>query len=92
LIEECDTWLELNQKKKYTNFYAFMKNRVQKNQKWKQNALEIKQQIYNTNKSKYKNSYNNKNIDIEFAKQKNQEKIQQQFLSNNYESNESNQD
>lgn len=95
LIEECDTWLELHPKKKYTNFYAFMKNRVQKNQKWKQNELEIKQQIYNTNKSKYKNSYNNKNKDIEYAKQKNQEKIQQiqqQLLSNNYDNDEGNQD
>lgn len=92
LIEECDTRLELHPKKKYTNFYAFLKNRVQKNQKWKQNELEIKQQLYNTNKSKYKNTYNNKNIDIESAKQKNQEKIQQQFLSNNYNNNERDQD
>lgn len=92
LIEECDTRLELHPKKKYTNFYAFLKNWVQKNQKRKQNELEIKQQLYNTNKSKYKNTYNNKNIDIESAKQKNQEKIQQQFLSNNYNNDEGNQD
>lgn len=92
LIEECDTRLELHPKKKYTNFYAFLKNWVQKNQKRKQNELEIKQQLYNTNKSKYKNTYNNKNIDIESAKQKNQEKIQQQFLSNNYNNDEGDQD
>ena len=95
LIEECDTWLELHPKKKYTNFYAFLKNRVQKNQKWKQNELEIKQKLYNANKSKYKNTFNNKNADIESAKQRNQEKIQQikeQLLSNNCNNDEGNQD
>lgn len=92
LIEECDRWLELHPKKKYKNYYAFVKNRYKNNQKRKQNELEIKQKLYNTSKSKYKNSYNSRNIDIELAKQKNQEKIQQQFLSNNYDNNESNQD
>jgi len=92
LIEECDRWLELHPKKKYKNYYAFVKNRYKNNQKRKQNELEIKQKLYNTNKSKYKNSYNSRNLDIESAKQRNQEKIQQQFLSNNYDNNESNQD
>lgn len=92
LIEECDTWLELHPKKKYTNFYAFLKNRVQKNQKWKQNELEIKQQLYNSNKSKYKNTYNNKNVDIESVKQKNYEKIKQQVLSSNLNGDEGNED
>lgn len=92
LIDECDRRLELHPKKKYKNYYAFVKNRYKNNQKRKQNELEIKQKLYNTNKSKYKNSFNSRNIDIESAKQKNQEKIQQQFLSNNYDNNESNQD
>lgn len=92
LIDECDRRLELHPKKKYKNYYAFVKNRYKNNQKRKQNEFEIKQKLYNTNKSKYKNSFNSRNIDIESAKQKNQEKIQQQFLSNNYDNDENSQD
>lgn len=82
LIDECDRWLELHPKKKYKNYYAFVKNRYKNNQKRKQNELEIKQKLYNTNKSKYKNSYNNKNMNIESAKQNQQQKFQQ-LLDNN---------
>ena len=42
LIDECDRWLELNPRKKYSNYYAFIKNRYKKKQKWIQEQVEVK--------------------------------------------------
>lgn len=53
LIEECDRWLELNPRKKYKNYYAFVKNRYKNNQKKIQNEVEVKQKLYANKWSKY---------------------------------------
>lgn len=76
LIDECDRWLELNPRKKYKNYYAFIKNWYKKNQKWIQNEVEVKQKLYANKGSKYIKQ--NNSID----KQKQQQKFQQ-LLDNN---------
>lgn len=76
LIEECDRWLELNPRKKYKNYYAFIKNWYKKNQKWIQNEVEVKQKLYANKGSKYIKQNDSIN------KQKQQQKFQQ-FLDDN---------
>lgn len=84
LIEECDRWLELNPKKKYKNYYAFVKNRYKNNQKRIQNEIEVKQKLYANKGSKYIKQNNSIN------KQKQQQKFQQ-LLDNNKQYNGENQ-
>lgn len=76
LIDDCDRWLELHPKKKYKNYYAFVKNRYKNNQNRKQNELEIKQKLYANKWSKYIKPNNM------ISKQNQQQKFQQ-LLDNN---------
>lgn len=76
LIDDCDRWLELNPKKKYKNYYAFVKNRYKNNQKRIQNEIEVKQKLYANKGGKY---IKQNNI---ISKQNQQQKFQQ-FLDNN---------
>jgi DNA-binding MarR family transcriptional regulator len=71
LIDECDRWLELNPRKKYSNYYAFIKNRYKKKQKWIQEQVEVKQKLYSSWTSKY--TKQNSNIN----KQNHEQKFQQ---------------
>ena len=76
LIDDCDRWLELNPRKKYKNYYAFVKNRYKNNQKRIQNEIEVKQKLYANKGSKYQKSNNL------ISKQNQQQKFQQ-LLDNN---------
>lgn len=76
LIDDCDRWLELNPRKKYKNYYAFVKNRYKNNQKRIQNEIEVKQKLYANKGSKYIKSNNI------ISKQNQQQKFQQ-LLDNN---------
>lgn len=76
IIEECDRWLELNPRKKYKNYYAFIKNWYKKNQKWIQDQVEVKQKLYANKWNKYIKQNNS------IGKQNQQQKFQQ-FLDNN---------
>lgn len=71
LIEECDRWLELNPRKKYKNYYAFIKNWYKKNQKRIQTQVEVKQKLYANKWNKY---IKQNNI---ISKQNQQQKFQQ---------------
>lgn len=71
LIDDCDRWLELNPRKKYKNYYAFVKNRYKNNQKRIQNEIEVKQKLYANKGSKY---IKQNNI---ISKQNQQQKFQQ---------------
>lgn len=85
LIDDCDRWLELNPRKKYKNYYAFVKNRYKNNQKRIQNEIEVKQKLYANKGSKYIKPNNVIN------KQNQQQKFQQ-LLDNNKQYNGWNQD
>lgn len=76
LIDDCDRWLELNPRKKYKNYYAFVKNRYKNNQKRIQNEIEVKQKLYANKGSKYIKPNN------AISKQNQQQKFQQ-LLDNN---------
>ena len=71
LIDDCDRWLELNPRKKYKNYYAFVKNRYKNNQKRIQNEIEVKQKLYANKGSKYIKPNN------VISKQNQQQKFQQ---------------
>ena len=71
LIDECDRWLELNPRKKYSNYYAFIKNWYKKKQKRIQEQVEVKQKLYSSWTSKY--TKQNSNIN----KQNHEQKFQQ---------------
>lgn len=71
LIDECDRWLELNPRKKYKNYYAFVKNRYKNNQKRIQNEIEVKQKLYANKWGKYVKPNNI------ISKQNQQQKFQQ---------------
>lgn len=71
LIDDCDRWLELNPRKKYKNYYAFVKNRYKNNQKRIQNEIEVKQKLYANKGSKYIKPNN------AISKQNQQQKFQQ---------------
>lgn len=85
LIDDCDRWLELNPRKKYKNYYAFVKNRYKNNQKRIQNEIEVKQKLYANKGSKYIKQNNVIN------KQNQQQKFQQ-LLDDNKQYNGWNQD
>jgi len=76
IIEECDRWLELHPRKKYKNYYAFIKNWYKKNQKWIQDQVEVKQKLYANKWNKYIKQNNS------ISKQNQQQKFQQ-LLDNN---------
>lgn len=76
LIDDCDRWLELNPRKKYKNYYAFVKNRYKNNQKRIQNEIEVKQKLYANKGSKYIKLNN------VISKQNQQQKFQQLLDSN----------
>jgi hypothetical protein len=63
--------LELNPRKKYKNYYAFVKNRYKNNQKRIQNEIEVKQKLYANKGSKYIKQNN------VISKQNQQQKFQQ---------------
>ena len=84
LIDDCDRWLELNPRKKYKNYYAFVKNRYKNNQKRIQNEIEVKQKLYANKGSKYIKPNN------VMSKQNQQQKFQQ-LLDDNKQYNGENQ-